>query len=106
MGATSRLKVIVPWGADAKVLVVASRPLCVFFPGKTERIPQTSIRPTTIPTAEPRILMRRATGPVGFEGTVLEACSTDETGAGGRKIVSVLLLWRGRFRLMAAVVRR
>src|SRR2546425_4693008 len=105
MGATSRLKVIVPWGADANVLVGASRPLCVFFPGKTERIPQTSTRPTTIPTAEPRILLRRATGRVGFEGTALEACSTNSTGAGGRNIFSVLFLWRGRFRLMAAVGR-
>src|SRR3989442_6943632 len=105
MGATSRLKVIVPWGTDANVLVVASRPLGLFFPVKTERIPQTSIRPTTIPTGEPRILLRRATGPVGFEGTALEACSTDETVAGGRTIFSVLFLWRGRFRLMAAVGR-
>src|SRR5216117_2012806 len=105
MGATSRLKVIVPWGAGADVLVADLRPLCVFFPVKTERIPQTSTRPTTIPTAGPRILLRRATGLVGFEGTALDGCSTDEKGAGSRNMLPVLFFWRGRFRLMAAVRR-
>src|SRR5437879_5694147 len=98
MGATSRVKVIVPWSADADLLE-ASGPLCVFFPGVTERIRQT--RQTTIPTTIPMIVLRRANELAGFEGTALDCPAPNDGGAGDRNMFPVLFLWRGRFRLMA-----
>ena len=98
MGATSRVNVIVPRSADADLLE-ASGPLCVFFPGVTERIPQT--RQTTIPTAIPMIVLRRANELVGFEGTAPECPAPKDGGAGERKMFPFLFLRRERFRLMA-----